>query len=207
MLPEAAILGLPDGEAPKQRREVGTRVRSHRHLEEALQHGDVQRLAEPPGTAEQRDRRPRFQDVGDEHRLVDEHRGSHDRLEIAVPDGQPLLTAKIRQARRALPVYAVLERGRLAHAAPPSRRNHLPAIIRHEFGSRASLRFGRCGRFAVVSVALRSFLRSFRSRLKRQLARTQPPDIPFANATVRARTWRPGCRRVPGSGRATRPDR
>ena len=61
--------------------------------------------------------------------------------------------------------------------------------------------------FSVVSVALRSFLRSFRSRLKRQLARTQPPDIPFANATVRARTWRPGCRRVPGSGRATRPDR
>ena len=148
----------------------------------------VQRLAEPPGTAEQRDRRPRFQDVGDEHRLVDEHRGSHDRLEVAVPDGQPLLAAKIRQARRALRYMP------FSNVAASPMPHRLPAEI--TCPPLYDTRFGRepttASFFSVVSVALRSFggadvLRTFRSRLGGS-SRTQPPDIPFANATAPTRT-------------------
>ena len=91
VLAVAAALRIPDGEPLEQ----GSGVRCRRvlgrgNLEEALEHGQVEGLAEAAGPAEQRGFIAAVHDIGDEHALVYEHGVLNGGDEQVVADGQHL---------------------------------------------------------------------------------------------------------------------
>ena len=123
MGPVASIAGVPYGQPLEQAGVVLSLIDPDGDLEEALQHGEIERLAEPTRPAEQRDRGTLVEHVGDKHRLVDEHRGLGHTGEAIVADGQYLVARPVGQAHVAFPEYAVFEHTRrLSH-----RRASFPA--------------------------------------------------------------------------------
>ncbi len=91
VLAVAAALRIPDGEPLEQ----GSGVRCRRvlgrgNLEEALEHGQVEGLAEAAGPTEQRGFIAAVHDIGDEHTLVYEHGVLNGGDEQVVADGQHL---------------------------------------------------------------------------------------------------------------------
>lgn len=79
---------------------IARALRKGRDLKKRAHHGHVQRLAEPAGTAEQRDGVSTVENVGDEHGLVDEHVGLERHGKTVTADGQHLAPATVDDVTR-----------------------------------------------------------------------------------------------------------